>query len=226
MRFRVRLSTRQLGAVASSRTSNSSKTTRSDNHLESFFVESSSTEAAETGFRTQPAATARVRLGCRHYVHPVARRHTFLVHAPQHMLRTFHAAQVWQKVSVFWFILRHVFTLPSSFTSSLPDYFVLTTSTYFSTFSVLHVRSTEPVSIHKRTRSLEGVCPTGRLVSTHKNDERSSSTRKLVANTQSSIHAEGFPKCAKEIVKVSNSCDVLSGILQDQCIDVETVMAS
>ena len=142
------------------------------------------------------------------------------------MLRTFSCGSSVTKGQRLRFTLRHVFALSSSFISSLPDYFVLTTSTYFSTFSVLHVRSTEPVSIHKRTRSLEGVWPTGRLVSTHKNDERSSSTRKLVANTQSSIHAEGFPKCAKEIGKVSNSCDVLSGILQDQCIDVEIVMES
>ena len=114
------------------------------------------------------------------------------LHADTHFSRirtTAHASHISCGSSVtkgerLRFILRHVFALSSSFTSSLPDYFVLTTSTFFSTFSVLHVRSTEPVSIHKSTRSLEGVWPTSRLVSTHKNDERSSSTRKLVANTQ------------------------------------------
>ena len=40
------------------------------------------------------------------------------------------------------FTLRHVFALSYSNTSSLPDYFVFTTSTFFSTISVLHVRST------------------------------------------------------------------------------------
>ena len=58
MRFRVRLSTRQLGAVASSRTSSSSKQRVLTIILSRFFVDSSSTEAAETGFRTQPVATA------------------------------------------------------------------------------------------------------------------------------------------------------------------------
>ena len=110
------------------------------------------------------------------------------------MLRTFHVAQVWQKVSVFGSsCVMSLLSLPHS-PSSHPDFFVLTTSTYFSTFSVLHVRSTEPVSIHKRTRSLEGVWPTGRLVSTHKNDERSSSTRKLVANTQIIITCRRYSK--------------------------------
>ena len=61
MRKWVRLSTRQLNAVASSRTSNSSKTTSSDNHPESFVVDCSSTEAAETRFGTQPVATAVCR---------------------------------------------------------------------------------------------------------------------------------------------------------------------
>ena len=119
------------------------------------------------------------------------------------------------------FILRHVFALSSSFTSSLPDYFVFTTSTYFSTLFVLHVRSTEPVSIHKRTRSLEGVWPTGRLVSTHKDGERSWSTRKLVANTQIINTCKRFFQNVQKKLEVSNWCDILSGILQDQCIDVE-----
>ena len=69
----------------------------------------------------------------------------------------------------------------------------------------------EPVSIHKRTRSLEGVL--GRLT-----DSLSPHTRiiknpraqgNLFANTPNHHHME----------KVSNWCDILSGILQDQCID-------
>ena len=99
------------------------------------------------------------------------------------------------------FILRHVFALSSSFTSSHTDFFVFTTSTYFSTFSVLHDRSTEVASIHKSTRSLDGVWPTGRLVSTHKNDERSLSTRKLVANITWRKYSEIL---TKEMEKASN----------------------
>ena len=88
------------------------------------------------GFKLSQQQQPWVRRRCRHYAHPVARRHTFLVHAPQHMLRTFHVAQVWQKVSVFGSsCVMSLLSLPRS-TSSLPDYFVLTTSTYFSTFSV------------------------------------------------------------------------------------------
>ena len=166
MRYRVRSSTRKLGAVALSRTSNSSKTTSPDNHLESFFCRkffyrscwdwvshsaSSNSRECDGGVDTMPTQ----------------------LHADTHFSRTrstMHASHIfmWAKCdkrsAFFWFIFRHVFALPSSFTSSLPDYFVLTTSIYFSTFSVLHVRSTAPVSIHKRTRSLEGVWPTGRLV--------------------------------------------------------------
>ena len=123
------------------------------------------------------------------------------LHADTHFSRTrttAHASHISCGSSVtrgqrLRFILRHVFALSSSNTSSLPDYFVLTTSTYFSTISVLHVRSTEPVSIHKRTRSLEGVWATDRLVvSTHKNNKKSSSTRKLVQIHKSSSHGEGF----------------------------------
>ena len=77
--------------------------------LSLFFVDCSSTEAAETGFRTQPA-TARVRLGCRHYAHPVARRHSLFLHTHHSTcFAHFHVVQVWHKGSVFWFILRHVF---------------------------------------------------------------------------------------------------------------------
>ena len=186
MRFRVRLSTRQLGAVASSRTSNSSKTTRSDTHPESFFCRKFFYRSCWDWVSHSASRNSRE---CDGVVDTVLTQ----LHADTHFSRTrttAHASHISCGSSVtrgqrLRFILRHVFALSSSNTSSLPDYFVLTTSTYFSTISVLHVRSTEPVSIHKRTRLLEGVWATDRLVvSTHKNNKKFSSTRKLVANTQ------------------------------------------
>ena len=94
------------------------------------------------------------------------------------------------------------------------------------TFSVLHVRSTEPVSIHKSTRSLEGVWSTGRLVSTHENDETSSSTRKLVANTQIIITCRRYSifiqkKWRRSPIDATFSVESYTG----QHIDVESVMS-
>ena len=80
------------------------------------------------------------------------------------MLRTFSCGPSVTKGQLFLVHLSSCLCSPFFIHFVIPDYFVLTTSIYFSTFSVLHVRSTEPVSIHKRTRSLEGVWPTGRLV--------------------------------------------------------------
>ena len=88
-----------------------------------------------------------------------------------------------------WFILRHVVALSSSFTSSLPDYFVFTTSTNLFTFSVLYGRSCEPSSIHQRTRSLEGVWPTGRLRPNHR---LWAQPRRLLQLHGHSAHADPF----------------------------------
>ena len=130
------------------------------------------------------------------------------------MLRTFHVAQVWQKVSVFG----------SSCVMSLLS-LLHSPRDIPTTLSSPPARPQHGAGVNPQAHPLAGgVRPTGRLVSTHKNDERSSSTRKLVANTQIIITCRRYSIIfTKEMEKVSNWCDVLSGILQGQRIDAESV---
>ena len=125
-----------------------------------------------------------MRRRCRHYAHPVARRHTFLVHAPQHMLSHISCgSSVTKKVSVFGsFCVMSLLSLPHS-----PRHIPTSLSSRPAPTSQPSASSTSAAraGVNPQAHPLAGgVWPTGRLVSTHKNDERPLSTRKLVANTQ------------------------------------------